>query len=99
MLFSSAEAKTSAGAPSSTIAATSSDEAAKLSSTSSSGYVSWNSTAIASNASVNDAAANTLTSPDSDVARADRPVGVAAASRAIDSNTIVRRIPDMIVHH
>ena len=63
MFATSAEAKTSAGAPSITCLA-SSDEAAKLKVTDVSGYSSVNAAPSSVNASARDAAANTATSPD-----------------------------------
>src|SRR6266508_2467264 len=62
MFFWSADANTSAGAPS-LIWPTRSDDAAKLNVTSASGYSDSNASPIAVNESVSDAAANTVMSP------------------------------------
>jgi len=65
MLLRSADANTSAGAPS-PIWVTSSDEAAKLKVTRAPGCSTTNASPISVNAAVNEVAANTVTSPDTD---------------------------------
>ena len=97
MLFWSADANTSAGAPS-TIWATRSDDAAKLNVTSTSGCSDSNASPIAVNASVSDAAANTVRSPpNASAGSVVAATGRATAARATSDHTVRVVMPVTVV--
>src|SRR3954447_22636445 len=91
MFAPSADAKTSASAPS-LICPTRSDEDAKLNFTFAPGFDVLNASPISVNASVNDAAANTVTSPDTvdPAGAAVAPAGLEVSS-AHDADTNPRK--------
>jgi hypothetical protein len=90
MLFWSAEANTSTGAPS-LIWAARSDEAAKLNVTSESGWAVVKASPMAVKASVSEAAANTVMSPDGEVSTVARVLVAINGATSSSGNGVARR--------